>query len=245
MMLSTAGPIMLAIGKALGVQGLEFEVKSVYWFLHFQYNGFFFFTVAGLYCWLLSSQAQESRILKQTFMFFALSLLPAYLLSVQWLGLSAQLQAFASIAGVLQVVGLVQFTRYLLNKGGKSDWLYIIAFIAFFLKIVFQFLSVLPAVGKIAFGFRPIVIGYLHLVLLGLVTTFMLGIVRDTYRINRNFGLVVFVSGIILNEFVLFFQGLLGIVGTFVHGINELLFASALILLVGTILMARSAVKAI
>jgi hypothetical protein len=243
LMLSTAGPITLAVGKALGIQGMEFEVKSVYWFLHFQYNGFFFFSVAGLYCSLLSSQSQESRLLKQAFVFFAFSLLPAYLLSIQWLGLSPLLQAFASISGVLQVLGLIQFIRYLWDKGRKSEWLYTTAFIAFLLKIVFQFLSVFPAMGKIAFGFRPIVIGYLHLVLLGLMTTFMLGFLGKNQRLKTNPGLVVFVTAIIVNELALFFQGLMGIMGTYVHGISELLFVIALLLLVGTGLILRTAVK--
>ena len=243
LMLSTAGPITLAVGKALGMQGMDFEVKSVYWFLHFQYNGFFFFSIAGLYCSLLSSQSHESRLLKQAFLSFALSLVPAYLLSVQWLGLSSQMQALASVSGVLQVLGLIQFVRYISKKAGKSDWLYTVAFTAFVLKTVFQFISVFPAMGKIAFGFRPIVIGYLHLVLLGMMTTFILGFLRHKPGSNSNSGLVVFVIGIIVNELALFFQGLMGIVGTYIHGINELLFVIALALLVGAVLIARSAAK--
>ena len=97
--------------------------------------------------------------------------------------------------------------------------------------------------GKIAFGFRPIVIGYLHLVLLGLMTTFILGFLARNRRLNANFGLVVFVGGIVVNEVVLFFQGLMGIVGTYIHGINELLFIIALTLLVGAIITVRSAVR--
>jgi hypothetical protein len=172
LIVSTAGPLILAVGKALQMQGMELEVKSVYWFLHFQYNGFFFFSVAGFYCSILSSQSQQSRLLMQAFICFAASLLPAYLLSIQWLGLSWQSQALASISGALQIFGLLQFISFLLSSHARgSGWLYSLVFVAFILK---KFVSIFPAIGKIAFGFWPIMIGYLHLLLFGLMTTFIL-----------------------------------------------------------------------
>ena len=42
------------------------------------------------------------------------------------------------------------------------------------LKLLLQFGSVIPAVSKLAFGFRPIVIAYLHLVLLAIISLFLL-----------------------------------------------------------------------
>jgi hypothetical protein len=123
-----------------------------------------------------------------------------------------------------------------------------VALVSFALKIVFQFISIFPAIGKIAFGFRPIVIGYLHLVLLGLMTTFIMGYLKkeeQKFLANQNLGLVVFVSGIVLNEFALFFQGLTGILGIYIPGVNELLFVIALILLGGVAMILGKAGEAI
>jgi hypothetical protein len=242
LIISTAGPVALATIMMLKIQTMELEVKAVYWFLHFQYNGFFLFSIFGLYCASFSNYWQKGKYLKQAFIMFAVSLVPAYILSIQWLKLSWQMQSLAAIAGVLQLLGLIQAIRYLLlNKVRRSEWIWALAFIAFALKIAFQFISIFPSIGKIAFGFRPIVIGYLHLVLLGFMTTFLLGYIKrmfDSWKKSGHIGIVVFVTGIVLNELVLFFQGLTGIIGIYIHSINEILFAIATILLAGIVLIA-------
>ena len=53
---------------------------------------------------------------------------------------------------------------------------YILLFVGFALSIKFllQLGSTIPAISQLAFGFRPIVIAYLHLVLLAIITLFLL-----------------------------------------------------------------------
>ena len=50
-----------------------------------------------------------------------------------------------------------------------------LSFLALTIKFMLQSGSVIPSLSTLAFGFRPIVIGYLHLVLLGFTTLFLLG----------------------------------------------------------------------
>ncbi len=50
-----------------------------------------------------------------------------------------------------------------------------IGYLAFSLKIVLQLLSALQPVATFAYEFRPIVIAYLHLVLIGIVSVLILG----------------------------------------------------------------------
>jgi len=225
----------------LKIQTMELEVKAVYWFLHFQYNGFFLFSIFGLYRASLSNFWQKGKYLKQAFILFAISLVPAYILSIQWLNLSWQMRVLAAVSGALQLLGLTQVIRYLLlNKVRRSEWIWVLAFIAFVLKITFQFISIFPSIGKIAFGFRPIVIGYLHLVLLGFMTTFLIGHMKrmgDSWKKTGHVGIVVFITGIVLNELALFFQGLNGIMGINIHRINEVLFGIAIVLLTGILMV--------
>jgi fucose 4-O-acetylase-like acetyltransferase len=71
---------------------------------------------------------------------------------------------------------------------------------------------VIPSVSQYAFGFRPIVIAYLHLVLLGFISLFLIGyfIQLGYLKISNRMrvGLLFFLLGILGNELVLMFQGL-------------------------------------
>ena len=53
---------------------------------------------------------------------------------------------------------------------------YILLFVGFALsaKFLLQLGSTIPALSQLGFGFRPIVIAYLHLVLLAVISLFLL-----------------------------------------------------------------------
>src|SRR5690606_38712356 len=55
-----------------------------------------------------------------------------------------------------------------------SKGLLTIVIIAANIKILLQDLLVFPSLSQLAYGFRPVVIGYLHLVLLMMITLFLL-----------------------------------------------------------------------
>jgi hypothetical protein len=112
--------------------------------------------------------------------------------------------------------------------------------VAFSIKIVLQGLSVLPVVSKLAFGFRPIVIGYLHLVLLGFITLFLVAYSRRMLLpAPGRVGIVgtwLFVAGVIVNECVLMIQGIGDLFYLAVPGMNEVLLGAALMLASGLLL---------
>jgi hypothetical protein len=104
-----------------------------------------------------------------------------------------------------------------------------------------QAASAIPSLSYLSYGFRPIVIGYLHLVLLGVVSLFI-----TSYSINNNYlvlnktrknGVVVFVAGIIINEVFLMLQGIGDLTYISIPYINEELLAAALILFAGLLLI--------
>ena len=84
-------------------------------------------------------------------------------------------------------------------------------------------------------------IGYLHLVLLGMLTIFIIAFLKHTRLVPpggpRRTGMIVFVSGIVLQEALLMVQGMLAIAYHSVPYINESLFASALMMLAGIFLL--------
>jgi hypothetical protein len=113
--------------------------------------------------------------------------------------------------------------------------------IALSIKFLLQAASTIPSISTLAFGFRPIVIAYLHLILLGVISLFLIANFFASQLIQLNklvlTGLLIFVFGIILNEFLLMTQGITAILEQSVNYINELLLIAAMILFSGMLLL--------
>src|SRR5690606_21939830 len=116
-------------------------------------------------------------------------------------------------------------------------WLFISVAVAATIKLTLQGLSVIPALGQLSYSFRPIVIGYLHLVLLAVISLFILAYsyAGGLLRINRVAirATVVFAAGVILNELLLMVQGISGLAGMPISHVPLLLAIAAGMLLVG------------
>ncbi len=135
------------------------------------------------------------------------------------------------------------------NGSKTAGRLLLLGALALTIKLVLQAGSTYPSLSQLAFGFRPIVIGYLHLVLLGVISLFILGwmISLSVIPLNRFSigGIVLFTIGVILNEMFLMLQGVCGMENISISGINEILFCTALILFAGAALLLRSQLAAI
>jgi hypothetical protein len=115
--------------------------------------------------------------------------------------------------------------------------LFILSGFALTIKLLLQAGSVIPSLSKLAFGFRPIVIGYLHLVFLAIITLFLLAYSINFKLININSksiaGIIIFSTGIFLNEILLMIQGVSDLTYHGVPYINELLLIAAIVLFTG------------
>lgn len=246
--ISSMGAFNLAWLMASKNHSQAFYIGSVYFFLHFQYNGWFLFGILGLFIYQVEKTAIafNRKYLYYSFWLLALACVPAFLLSTLWMRLPALLYWIGTFAAILQLVALVFAGRFLLSIRKElstqllpaTRWLWGLSLAAFAIKILLQTLSVIPSLSYLAFGFRPVVIGYLHLVLLGLITLFLIG-----YFLQAGFlpsrsrqtktGLVLFTGGVILNEAFLFFQGIAAISFTYFESINYMLAGAALIMVSG------------
>jgi hypothetical protein len=180
---------------------------------------------------------------------FALACIPAYLLSTLWLPLPTWVYILIVIAIFLQLGGWVILLQIIKPKYGiiKKDIplmarrILLLSAIALSIKLCLQAGSVIPSLSKLAFGFRPIVIGYLHLVLLGIITLFIIGYILAVNYISVSkvtaAGLLIFVAGIVFNETLLMIQGIADISYLAVPFINPLLLLAALVLFAGILII--------
>ncbi|HQV06437.1 MAG: hypothetical protein R2796_03425 [Chitinophagaceae bacterium] len=224
-------------------------LASIYFFLHFQYNGWFFFACMGLLAHRLHLWGANNRNLNIVFLLFAFACIPAYLLSALWLSVPNWFYILVVVAVGLQLTGwllLVKTTKKLLPVIKNqipllTQRLFLLSAIALTIKLLLQTGSVIPSLSILAFGFRPIVIGYLHLVLLGVITLFLLSYVFAfrfvTLTKSSQLALIVFTIGILLNELFLMIQGIADLYYVLVPKINLLLLGAAIVLLLGMMLL--------
>jgi hypothetical protein len=145
----------------------------------------------------------------------------------------------------------------LLNKNMKQVYssfpricraLYSLAISSFILKVLLQFFSIYPRLSKLAFGFRPIIIGYLHLIFLAFVSMYLIAFLANKKVIDLKYkvtsaGLVIFATGIIINEILLAIQGFAAIYYLYLPWLNFTLFANTFTLVAGAVLLFIAAGK--
>ncbi len=247
--LSSLGAYAEAYMMANKIIHQNWYLAAEYYFLHFQYNGWFFFAGMGLLVSWLEKISGTVKKLRLVFWLFGLACVPAYFLSALWMPIPAIVYWLVVGAAIAQVAGWIQLVQLILKNGAfikttfcrKGRWLLLLSAIALTAKLLLQLGSTHPALSQLAFGFRPIVIGYLHLVLLGVFTIFLVGYIisLQLVPVGKYFGtgVILFVSGIIINEVLLMLQGVTGMSYTIVPYMDELLLLAAVIMFSGIAVM--------
>jgi hypothetical protein len=245
---SSLGAFGLAFIMILKIILQQWSLAAVYFFLHFQYNGWFFFACVGLLVAVIENQIVNRIFLKRIFFLFLTTCIPAYFLSVLWLPLPLPIFLFIAAAAVLQLLAWIMLANWFIKRRNHfieiplfSKRLFVFSAVAISLKLVLQLVSTIPALSQLVFGFRPIVIGYLHLVLLGVITIFILSYITafELTAISSSLktGITIFVAGIILNEILLTLQGITDLAYIGLPFINEMLLIAAVVLFTGLLKM--------
>lgn len=213
------GPIAVLHGKG------NLYYLAVYYYLHFLYNGFF---ALGLFTLLYDYLERHhitfsSQKAKRFFLLTVGACIPAYALSTLWAKPPTLVYIIAALAGISQLVG----GYFLLTDKGvyqgiakqfSSKWskrLYLIALVAYGIKLLTQALSAVPLLAeKVYYAKSFMIIGYLHLVFIGVISTFLLswfflhGLLNDTSQRNH-WAIRLFILAVIFTEVTLFAGGIL------------------------------------
>lgn len=250
--LSALGTFALSYMMATKQLSQYLYLSSVYWYLHFQYNGWFLFACFGLFLVFVKQLLPHYIHSKSIFSLFVISCVPAYGLSILWLELPFWLYSIIILAAVAQFIGWIKFLFELKLHSfiGKNNIkqlpnvLFAIIALAITIKFTLQLGSTIPVVSTLAFGFRPIVIAYLHLVFLLIVSLFLINyaVVNEYIYLNSGakMGLLFFVFGIAMNELMLAMQGIASFSYTLIPYANEVLFSVSLLTLIGLVILLLS-----
>lgn len=232
-----------------GYQGKAIYYMAVQWYLHFQFNGWLIFACLALFFqWAHDAGAIWPTSFGTWFLrLMIVSCFLTYALAIAWshpglwvflvnsAGVILQLAALiVLVLGVKKVLPAMErladnWTKVLLGVAAGS----------FVLKILIQSVVVAPYIATISFTIRNFVLGFIHLILLGVVSFFLfaqarhLGWLTLNRRVNR-IGMILLLIGFVGTECWLFLQGTLfwGSLG-FLPFYYEVLFALSVCLPAG------------
>ena len=250
-LISSVGTFYLAYMMASRNFNEHWYLASVYFYLHFQYNGFFTFSCFGLMINKLPKFLPSYTYNKQIFTLFFSSCIFAYFLSVLWAKIPNWLYVIVLLAAIIQIIAWYLFIKGIINalKGNNyvprfSKFIFSFVALAFTVKLLLQLGSTHPQLSKLAFGFRPVVIAYLHLVLLAVISIFLIGYFYTNKLIhitkNTTKAVYIFMVGVFLNELALAIQGVASFSYLPIKQINEILFIISLILFLGSVMIVYS-----
>jgi hypothetical protein len=209
-MLSALGPFATGPLIAMGKAGTPLYFDAVYFFLHFQYNGFFTFTVLALIYKTLERHNLHANKGRLVFYLLHLSCVPAYFLSVLWHKPLLVFNVAGGLAAGLQVTAVFYFMKdaaFFSCKSKMVRFLFRLALFAWVLKNMLQLFSAFPAIAAIGYMYRNFVIAYLHLVLLGFISMFAWVMVFHLFSLQiskaMRIGVVFFLLAFFITELLL------------------------------------------
>ncbi len=240
--LSAIGPFATGPIIAMGQQGSPLYFNSVYFYLHFQVNGWFVFVILALLYRLMENKgvAANGDI---SFKLMNLAVVPTFFLSVLWNQPSAVFYVIGGAGAVLQLAALfymVKDWQRWKNVSRISTWIQV-ALVAFVMKLVLQFLGAFPLFASMAFENKSIVIAFLHLVLLGFVSLFVLDSISEHSRLGefRN-GMKLFLGAFVFTELLMVLYAMGSVLGFLIPYYQELLLAFSLFFPLGIWMMLAS-----
>lgn len=223
MVISTLGIWCLPVSIVLFGKNSEAYNIAIQTFLHFQFNGWFMFSVIGLFIKLLMKYStKKNSSLNKALGWLILSVVFTLALPISWFIKLPVLNIINSLGVIFQLIGfyhLIIALKKPLNTFLSSATFYIKTLVYFILismviKVLFQSFSVVPEVNEASIQIRNLVIGFIHLLMLGVISGALLfflsleGVFKQR-KIVAQIGLSLFMLGFVLSEAYLFLQGVM------------------------------------
>lgn len=192
-------------------------LSSIYFYLHFQYNGFFLFSCIGLLLSQLSKIGVSLNKKQNSILFYSffIGCLFTYGLSVLWYELPLWLYLLTIIGTVLQTFGSILLAKVFIKNRKKikqnvtslQRWVLFYVGGAFYVKIFLQLISIFPSISHYAFDYRNVTIAYLHLVLLACISVFLVSKIIEfsEFRLSKwgVFAFLMFLWVVLANQIYL------------------------------------------
>lgn len=218
MVVSTIGVWCLGPAAAILGQASAFFQIAIQFFLHFQFNGWFMLAVLAVF--LHQFPIDNQALFKRFFNTLIAATVLTFALPVSWFAFHPLLLYINGLGVLLQLLSGYYFIL-LLKPYWPKFWsgisnvtkaMYTLALVSFILKIILQTASIVPQVAEMAHQYRNFVIGFIHLMMLGVISGFLFAFLLQNYPKSKNtkslnFGIYAFILGFVSTEVLLILQG--------------------------------------
>lgn len=169
LVLSSIGPLALGALKASGNTGVIYH-NAIYFYLHFQLNGWMVLAALGLITAILNVKKETQVAIRPWLSIFVLSVLPLFFMFTLWAKPPVWVFVLAFVGAFFSALSWFVILTKLRGSVAKFPLMINMAILAVTLKVLFQLAVFVPFIGDWAFLNRNLVIGYVHLISLGIVS---------------------------------------------------------------------------
>jgi len=218
--ISTIGTWALPVIIASGNQSKEIYYWAVQFFLHFQFNGWFWFAAMAIGARWAERNGFDLRIDRLTTTLWVASAIFTYALAIAWSEPHPAVFATVSVAVALQAWAAARTLRVLTRLRAQAyarftPWgriLIGVALVSMAMKVVVQATVAVPSIAVMSLTVRHLVMGFIHMNTLGTMTALLLAYaITQLWVPMRSLiartGLLLCTLGIIASELLLFTQG--------------------------------------
>ncbi len=209
----TLGPVMVMLGKKSIWYNLD-----IYFYLHFQYNGWFFLSLLALVAYLFEAKGMRftGKFILRINRLLLCGVLIGYLTNTLWtkpplwVNFLAMLSVFCEASGLWLLFRKLYGGLKTLHFNSFQKQLFHIILFGLALKVIFQFTASCPYFAELAYRIRDLLIGYLHWVFLGIYSVFLLwwAGLQNIARLRPLF-FRIFFAGFVWMDVLIFARGFL------------------------------------
>lgn len=206
------GGIMATLGKA----SIWYKM-AIYFYLHFQYNGWFILALVGILLFLFEKRSLQPERKQFSRFFYLLNagILLSFFLSVLWADPHWVYYVLATLGAIVQVMAFMEFFEMVLPLWKRSAFspqvktLVKIGAFLLIVKIILQLFSAHPFFAALAFQYTDFVIGYLHWTFLGLVSISLFAFLLNSGLLQiPKAAIWLYLTAFVLSEGLIFYKGM-------------------------------------
>ena len=209
LILSSIGIWLLPVAIVKAGKGSDWYNSALYFFLHFQYNGWFLAVLFGLLVGEIEHKSLlNSKRLKGALYNFVIGTIGSVTLS--WVGFFNEpiLYIIGNISGFLLLASIFELYRAYMQLE-KPTFLMQIFLLLCMLKTIFMFLGSFPWIAEVVLPNREFVISYLHFTFLGVIGFGVLHFLEKNLHIHFPYwSLSLYTTAFVGSEILITYKGI-------------------------------------
>lgn len=217
LILSSIGIWLLPVAIVKAGKGSDWYNSALYFFLHFQYNGWFLAVLFGLLVGEIEHKSLlNSKRLKGALYNFVIGTIGSVTLS--WVGFFNEpiLYIIGNISGFLLLASIFELYRAYMQLE-KPAFLMQMFLLLCMLKTIFMFLGSFPWIAEVVLPNREFVISYLHFTFLGVIGFGVLHFLEKNLHIHFPYwSLSLYTTAFVGSEILIAYKGIAILCGLFV-----------------------------